>query len=418
MTDPIREHDELMKVVWETVHRVPVTDIHTHIYSPGFGDLLLWGIDELLTYHYLVAEVFRYAPMPYEQWWSLSKSQQADHVWQHVFLENSPVSESARGVLTTLGLLGLDPATRDLEAYRAYFASKTVAQHVTTVMDRANLSCAVMTNDPFHEAERTLWTESADTLADPRFRAALRVDPLLCDWKSAAATLREQGYEVKDSCDKATRAEVCRFLEDWCDRMDPVYVAASLPYTFEMERKTKRRKVLEDSILEVCAERDLPMAMMIGVNRQVNPDLRLAGDAVGKAEIEAVIQLCQEHPENKFLVTMLSRENQHELCVAARKFPNLMIFGCWWFLNDPYTINEITSMRTELLGLSYIPQHSDARVLDQVLYKWAHSRWLIGQVLQQKYADLMRTGWGVTREEIERDVRNLLGQNFWRFLER
>jgi len=40
--------------------------------------LLLWGIDELLTYHYLVAEVFRYLDVPYEKFWALSKAQQAE----------------------------------------------------------------------------------------------------------------------------------------------------------------------------------------------------------------------------------------------------------------------------------------------------------------------------------------------------
>ena len=42
-------------------------DIHTHLYPPAFSDLLLWGVDELLVYHYLVAEVFRYLDMPYEE---------------------------------------------------------------------------------------------------------------------------------------------------------------------------------------------------------------------------------------------------------------------------------------------------------------------------------------------------------------
>ena len=37
-------------------------DIHTHLYDPAMGKLLLWGIDELVTYHYLVAEVFRARP--------------------------------------------------------------------------------------------------------------------------------------------------------------------------------------------------------------------------------------------------------------------------------------------------------------------------------------------------------------------
>jgi hypothetical protein len=115
-------------------------------------------------------------------------------------------------------------------------------------------------------------------------------------------------------------------------------------------------------------------------------------------------------------VTMLSRENQHELCVAARKFRNLLIFGCWWFLNNPSLIEEITRMRLELLGLGLIPQHSDARVLEQLIYKWAHSRQVIGDVLAEKYTDLAATGWVISEHEIRRDVSDLFGGNFWSFL--
>jgi hypothetical protein len=199
--------------------------------------------------------------------------------------------------------------------------------------------------------------------------------------------------------------------------MDPVYLAVSLPPDFDIDDKSTRSKLIQKCVLPVCRERNLPFALMIGVKKLVNPELRLAGDAVGKADIDVVETLCADYPENKFLVTMLSRENQHELCVAARKFGNLMPFGCWWFLNDPMTVDEMTRMRTELLGLSYIPQHSDARVLDQLSYKWAHSRWLIGHVLMDKYCDLNRTGWGVTEEEIVRDVANLFGGAFRRFCE-
>ena len=137
---------------------------------------------------------------------------------------------------------------------------------------------------------------------------------------------------------------------------------------------------------------------------------------MGKARIETVEYLCAQYPQNKFLVTMLSRENQHELAVAARKFRNLMIFGCWWFLNNPSLVAEITRMRCELLGASMIPQHSDARVLDQLIYKWAHSRRIIADVLYEKYAGIMEAGWPLTREDIERDARDLFADNFRRFV--
>ena len=50
---------ELRERVFRIVTETPVDDIHTHLYDPAFEKLLLWGIDELLIYHYLVAEGFR-----------------------------------------------------------------------------------------------------------------------------------------------------------------------------------------------------------------------------------------------------------------------------------------------------------------------------------------------------------------------
>ena len=50
-----------------------------------------------------------------------------------------------------------------------------------------------------------------------------------------------------------------------------------------------------------------------------------------------------------------------------------MPFGCWWFLNNPSIVEEITRERLELPGTTFIPQHSDARVLEQVIYKWRNT---------------------------------------------
>ena len=136
---------------------------------------------------------------------------------------------------------------------------------------------------------------------------------------------------------------------------------------------------------------------------------------MGPSNLETIQNLCAQFPENKFLTTVLARENQHELCILARKFRNLHIFGCWWFTNVPEIINEMTRMRIELIGLSVTPQHSDARVLDQIIYKWTHSRRIIAQVLVEKYADLAQTGWQVSREEVQRDVKDLFGGAFERF---
>ncbi|MGQ9455773.1 MAG: glucuronate isomerase [Armatimonadota bacterium] len=416
----VRAHSIDSSAIREQVTRavsgVQVTDIHTHIYPPAFGDLLLWGIDELLTYHYLIAETMRYVWVDYEEFWALPKRDQADIVWNTLFVERSPVSEACRGVLTTLEQLGLDVSSRNLQLYRQFFAEQKLEDYVGRVFELAGVSSVIMTNDPFDDLELPCWLESDSR--DSRFRAALRLDVMLNTWHSAVPKLRAWGYDVCAEINSRTVSEVKRFLVEWLHRMDAVYMAVSLSPDFAFPETSPRGQLIGECVLPVAAETGKPFAMMIGVKKMTNPALRLAGDSVGKANIDIIEYLCANYKDVKFLITMLSRENQHELCVAARKFRNLHVFGCWWFLNNPSLIGEITRMRLELLGLSITPQHSDARVLDQLIYKWAHSRAIIANVLSEKYIDLAATGWLPTEDEIRRDVEALFGGNFWSFIRR
>src|SRR3954452_5173441 len=151
---------------------------------------------------------------------------------------------------------------------------------------------------------------------------------------------------------------------------------------------------------------------MIGVKRQINPLLGYARDTVAQAYLTSLENICRENPDNQFLTTVLSRENQHQLCVIARKFANLMPFGCWWFLNNPSIIAEITAERLEMLGTSMIPQHSDSRILDQLIYKWTHSRRVIADVLFNQYMELTLDGFPLTPKHIQRDVEKMCSANF------
>jgi len=54
--------EEVEQCVREAVESTPAIDVHTHLFPQSHGTLLLYGIDELLTYHYLVAEYFMVAP--------------------------------------------------------------------------------------------------------------------------------------------------------------------------------------------------------------------------------------------------------------------------------------------------------------------------------------------------------------------
>lgn len=426
---------ELEQVVHAAMQSTPVWDLHTHLYPSTFGTpvptasgdidpqgLSLWGIDELLTYHYLVAEVYRVVPatrLPYEQFWAMTKTQQADHIWKHLFVDRTPLSEACRGVLTTLARLGLDPNERDLTSHRRWFGEQTLDDHIDRVMQVSNVSRITMTNPVFDDNERNRWLADASVGDDSRFEAVLRFDPLLRDWDSAAPKLREWGYDVNQELDDKTIGEIRRFLRDWIKKIKAIYCAVSLPPSFRYggpDDRSAGSTVLREAVLPTLAELGLPMAMMIGSRLQVNPALKDAGDTVEKSDVASLVQICSDFPNNRFLCTMLARENQHELAVAARKFGNLMIFGCWWFLNNPSLVEEITRMRMELLGTTFVPQHSDARVLDQLIYKWDHSRGIIAKVLVDKYADVEATGRRVSEADIQRDVKHLLHGAFADFL--
>ena len=392
-TELLRDAEELRAQVQLIVNSTYVTDVHTHIFPPAFKHLCLFGIDELLTYHYLVAETFRSARTTYDRFWRMSKTEQADLVWQTLFVENSPVSEAARGVISVLDAFGLDTRATDLKEARAFFKSRTLSEHIEQVFDLALVNDVVMTNDPLDEAEAAVWKEGVDL--DQGFRSSLRLDRLLNDPKRGAEVL-------------STR----RFLEEWIERTNPVYLAASLPAEFQFPSDDTRDRLLREVVVPAARDHGLPLTLMVGVRRQVNPHLRDAGDGVGRADVTSIERLCAEYLDVKFMATFLSRENQHELCVAARKFNNLMPFGCWWFLNNPSIVSEITRERFELLGPSFIPQHSDARVLEQLIYKWRHARKEIADALYDSYARLLDSGRAVTAEEISRDVRRMFSGNF------
>ena len=88
---------------------------------------------------------------------------------------------------------------------------------------------------------------------------------------------------------------------------------------------------------------------------KVNPNLGDAGDMLGHSDIASLANLLSAFPKNRFFVTMLSRENQHELAVAARKFGNLMVFGGPAFFNKyAYTLESNPVIPAIEIGLLLI----------------------------------------------------------------
>jgi hypothetical protein len=366
------------------INEQKIIDIHTHLFPLGFKDLCLYSIDNILTYHYLQAEFFRYNICKPEVFFKLSKTEQANLIWKELFIERTPLSEATLSVLTILQELGI-AYNKDLKKIRIKFdkLTKDPDEYFNLVLNKAKIDYVVMTNDPYAEGLDGL----ANFLQNKKIKTSLRLDRALSIG--------------------ITKEELERFIKE----INPLYLAISLPPDDELNNK-----YFINTIIPVAEYFKLPIALMIGVKRGVNPTYGLAGDGMGKFNMLFLEQLSRNYPQNKFLVTLLSKENQHELCVLARKFSNIIPFGCWWFLNNPYIINEITSMRLEMLGLSFIPQHSDARILEHLISKWKHFKEILINNLIQRYQKLEVNGYEISDCDIKRDVELLLSGNFKKIL--
>src|ERR1700680_3753142 len=73
---------EILRAVEDELAKTRFIDVHTPLFLPSLGQLGLWGIDELITYHYLEAELFRSSDLKPEQYWTFSKGEKADAIWR------------------------------------------------------------------------------------------------------------------------------------------------------------------------------------------------------------------------------------------------------------------------------------------------------------------------------------------------
>lgn len=271
--EDVASSDEKINImVKEAVENTQVIDVHTHLFPPSHGrDLFLWGIDALLTYHYLVSELFMggiaSSNLSHESFFALSRKDQASIVWEHLFVRRAPTSEAAVGVLTVLNILGLEEEVKkkDLCAIRKWFAQweGREDEYARLIFAQARVKYCVMTNIPYVEREALQWrskstrcsssssssarplpsssgaSRMSTTTSSPLFHAACRVDALLAgDWDGVVQTfLREGGYP-------RSIEGVKQYLRDWAKTMAPLeYFIASTPekfsFPYDDDRHTK-----------------------------------------------------------------------------------------------------------------------------------------------------------------------------------
>jgi len=397
----ILSSDNISNKLLNIINSTPIFDLHTHLFPPKHDGYFLLGFKNLLNYHYLIAELLTATNIEASIFYSYNDEKKASVIWNELFEKRTPVSEACAGVLSILKELNIDINNKNFLSICDEYDNKI--QSDKNILDLSNVSSLVMTNNPFDLDEWSLF--NTNDWDKKIYLASLRLDDLILDYEETLKKAKDQTSNQENT--------IVAYLEKCYFQSNPVYAAISLNLeTFH----TIFDDPLWKDILVWLENKNLPLSLMLGVKRAVNKDFGLAGDGIGDINLKELSNLCNLFPKNKFLVTCLSLNDQHELTVLARKHPNLRIFGFWWFMNQPTIIKQILKMRIDMLGFSFIPQHSDARVSDQLIYKWSHFKKILHPILLEYYQDLLDKNFPISENILQRDIDNLLSLNAKKYL--
>ena len=394
--------DNLSNKLLNIINTTDIFDLHTHLFPPNHDNFFLSGFKNLLNYHYLIAELLTATDIDASTFYSYNDEKKASIIWNELFEKRTPVSEACAGVLSIIKELNIDINNKNFLSICDEYDNKI--QSDENILDLSKVSSLVMTNNPFDLDEWSLF-KSTDW-DNEVYLSSLRLDDLISDYGGSLKKAKDQTSNYEEN-------SIIAYLDKCYLQSKPVYAALSL----NLENfNTMLNDSMWRDILAWLESKKLPLSLMLGVKRAVNENFGLAGDGMGDINLKELSNLCNSFPKNKFLVTCLSLNDQHELTVLARKHPNLRIFGFWWFMNQPSLIKQILKMRIDMLGFSFIPQHSDARVSDQLIYKWSHFKKILHPILLEYYQDLLNKNFPISEMIIKRDINNLFSGNAKSFL--
>ena len=393
--------DNISSKLLNIINSAPIFDLHTHLFPPKHEGYFLLGFKNLLNYHYLIAELLTGTNIDASTFYSYNDEKKASIIWNELFEKRTPVSEACAGVLSILKELNIEINNKSFLSICDEYDKKI--QSDKNIFELSNVSSLVMTNNPFDLDEWSLF--NTNDWDKKIYLSSLRLDDLILEYEETLKKAKDQISNQENI--------IVTYLEKCYSQSNPVYAAVSL--NLETFHKIFHDSLWKD-ILVWLENKNLPMSLMLGVKRAVNKDFGLAGDGIGDINLKELSNLCNLFPKNKFLVTCLSLNDQHELTVLARKHPNLKIFGFWWFMNQPTIIKQILKMRIDMLGFSFIPQHSDARVSDQLIYKWSHFKKILHPILLEYYQDLFDKNFPISENILQRDIDNLLSLNAKKYL--
>jgi glucuronate isomerase len=142
------------------------------------------------------------------------------------------------------------------------------------------------------------------------------------------------------------------------------------------------------TVVELCREFKLPLALMLGVNRNVyEHGVHQGRDLFDqRTSLVQYANLFNRFPEVTFCVSVLSSAQNQELASYSWIFPNVVTSGHWWYSNVPAYVEQDARARLQAVPKTkQLGFYSDAYKLEFVLPKYNTYRRVLAKVLAEDF---------------------------------
>lgn len=247
-----------------------------------------------------------------------------------------------------------------------------------------------MTNNPFNNQEKIILRYNKDK----KYLPSVRIDDLFNKTQYNNSNISPYNLDNLKNIKKTIN-----YIDKLNISTKPAYFSLSTENFIEF-----KENLFFKNFFSILRKTKTPMMLLIGVKRGVNRLYRDAGDGIGIVDLNKLENILNKFPKNKFLVSCLDLKDQFRLSVIGRKFQNIKIVGFWWFNNNESVIENVLKQRFELLGDNFILQHSDARIIDQLVYKWLDFKSTYIKVMVEKYHKLLSLGYKIKASDLEKKI--------------
>ncbi len=389
----------LQDLIWNTVHVTAAVDLSTELDESVFDEEYI-SFDDVLCCREFCELLFKRNPRCIENpskpldpvdFASLPQNIRADIIWHRLFLAQSPFNDVTRKLLTSLGLAGCTPRSRGLDSYREYFKSKPAGEFYRNIIAAANLRQVAVKRCIFSENKNPV----ASDLGGAEVLATLSMDALSADWSSACARLKELGLPVKKSLDKTSCAAMLDFFGDKIATARARMVSIYIDEADFTDKKGYVSRIIGKCLMPLCQRLKLPLLIKLS----------------GACSLEGFAGIYAEFRDVRLFLSAASRNLMQQILELSRRIELCRIHP---FVGGELSLEQradFYSVALESVGHEFSPMASNSEHILLLAGAWAHARWKLGKVLIGKYADLSRTGWLISDEDVSRDLYHLLGGN-------